>query len=161
MRAASWRLADKIAYINHDIDDAIRAGLLTEDALPASTHEVLGPDHSSRIELLVRDMVQTSAALDDIALSEPVWDAMSELRSVLFANVYTAPQVLAEVNKAKYLVSQLFDYYVDNIDKVPEEYRAIAEGDRLQAVTDYIAGMTDRYATATFKRLFVPRDFMR
>ena len=153
--------ADRIAYVNHDIDDAIRAGLLTEDALPASTHEVLGPDHSSRIELLVRDMVQTSAALDDIALSEPVWDAMSELRSFLFANVYTAPQVLAEVNKAQYLVSQLFDYYVDNIDEVPEEYRAIAEGDRLQAVTDYIAGMTDRYATATFKRLFVPRDFMR
>ena len=136
--------ADRIAYVNHDIDDAIRAGLLTEDALPASTHEVLGPDHSSRIELLVRDMVQTSAALDDIALSEPVWDAMSELRSFLFANVCTAPQVLAEVNKAKYLVSQLFDYYVDNIDEVPEEYRAIAEGDRLQAVTDYIAGMTDR-----------------
>ncbi len=153
--------ADRIAYVNHDIDDAIRAGLLTEDALPASTHEVLGPDHSSRIELLVRDMVQTSAALDDIALSTPVWDAMNELRSFLFANVYTAPQVLAEVNKAKYLVSQLFDYYVDNIDEVPEEYRAIAEGDRLQAVTDYIAGMTDRYATATFKRLFVPRDFMR
>ena len=153
--------ADRIAYVNHDIDDAIRAGLLTEDALPASTHEVLGPDHSSRIELLVRDMVQTSAALDDIALSEPVWDAMSELRSFLFANVYTAPQVLAEVNEAKYLVSQLFDYYVDNIEEVPEEYRAIAEGDRLQAVTDYIAGMTDRYATATFKRLFVPRDFMR
>ena len=153
--------ADRIAYVNHDIDDAIRAGLLTEDALPASTHEVLGPDHSSRIELLVRDMVQTSAAVDDIALSEPVWDAMSELRSFLFANVYTAPPVLAEVNKAKYLVSQLFDYYVDNIEEVPEEYRVIAEGDRLQAVTDYIAGMTDRYATATFKRLFVPRDFMR
>ena len=153
--------ADRIAYVNHDIDDAIRAGLLTEDALPASTHKVLGPDHSSRIELLVRDMVQTSAALDDIALSEPVWDAMSELRSFLFANVYTAPQVLVEVQKAKCLVAQLFDYYVDNIEEVPEEYRAIAEGDRLQAVTDYIAGMTDRYATATFKRLFVPRDFMR
>lgn len=153
--------ADRIAYVNHDIDDAIRAGLLTEDALPASTHEVLGVDHSSRIELLVRDMVQTSAALDDIALSQPVWDAMNELRSFLFANVYTAPQVLLEVNKAKHLVSQLFDYYVDNIKEVPEEYRAIAEGDDLQAVTDYIAGMTDRYATATFKRLFVPRDFMR
>ena len=153
--------ADRIAYVNHDIDDAIRAGLLTEDALPASTHVVLGVDHSSRIELLVRDMVQTSAALDDIALSQPVWDAMNELRSFLFANVYTAPQVLLEVNKAKHLVSQLFDYYVDNIEEVPEEYRAIAEGDDLQAVTDYIAGMTDRYATATFKRLFVPRDFMR
>ena len=150
--------ADRIAYVNHDIDDAIRAGLLTEDALPASTHEVLGPDHSSRIELLVRDMVQTSAALDDIALSEPVWDAMSELRSFLFANVYTAPQVLVEVQKAKCLVAQLFDYYVANIGEVPEEYRAIAEGDRLQAVTDYIAGMTDRYAKSRFQNLFEPHS---
>ena len=110
--------ADRIAYVNHDIDDAIRAGLLTEEALPASTHEVLGPDHSSRIELLVRDMVRTSAALDDIALSEPVWDAMSELRS-FFANVYTARRCLRRSTRQKYLVSQLFDYYVDNIEGFP------------------------------------------
>ena len=153
--------ADRIAYVNHDIDDAIRAGMLTEDALPASTHALLGPDHSSRIETLVRDMVETSAARDDIALSDPVWDAMSELRSFLFANVYTAPAVMVEVNKAKLLVEQLFDYYVGHIGEVPEEYRAISEGDDLRAVTDYIAGMTDRFATATFMRLFVPRDIVR
>ncbi len=153
--------ADRIAYVNHDIDDAIRAGLLTEDALPESTHRVLGPDHSSRIERLVCDMVETSAKRDDIALSEPVWDAMNELRSFLFSHVYTAPPVLAEVNKAKYLVTQLFDYYVANSVEVPAEYRLIAEGNQLQAVTDYIAGMTDRFATAAFMRLFVPRDFMR
>ena len=153
--------ADRIAYVNHDIDDAIRAGLLTEAALPESTRRVLGPDHSSRIELLVRNMVETSAAADDIMLSAPVWDALNELRSFLFANVSTAPQVLVEVQKAKCLVAQLFDYYVANIGEVPEEYRAISGGDDLQAVTDYIAGMTDRFATATFNRLFVPRDFMR
>lgn len=153
--------ADRIAYVNHDIDDAIRADLLTESALPESTHRVLGPDHSSRIERLVRDMVEISAARDDIALSEPVWDAMNELRSFLFSHVYTAPQVLVEVNKAKYLITKLFDYYVANPEEVPAEYRAIAEGDHLQAVTDYIAGMTDRFATATFMRLFVPRDFMK
>ncbi len=153
--------ADRIAYVNHDIDDAIRAGMLVEDALPASTHALLGPDHSSRIEMLVRDMVETSAARDDIALSDPVWDAMSELRSWLFANVYTAPAVMVEVNKAKLLVEQLFDYYVEHIGEVPEEYRAISEGDDLRAVTDYIAGMTDRFATATFMRLFVPRDIVR
>ena len=105
--------------------------------------------------------METSAAADDIMLSAPVWDAMNELRSFLFANVYTAPQVLVEVQKAKCLVAQLFDYYVANIGEVPEEYRAISGGDDLQAVTDYIAGMTDRFATATFNRLFVPRDFMR
>ncbi len=153
--------ADRIAYVNHDIDDAIRAGMLTEDALPASTHALLGPDHSSRIETLVRDMVETSAASDDIALSEPVWGAMSELRSFLFANVYTAPPVMVEVDKAKRLIEQLFDYYVAHIGEVPEEYRAISDGDDLRAVTDYIAGMTDRFATATFMRLFVPRDIVR
>ncbi len=154
-------IADRIAYVNHDIDDAIRAGMLTEDALPASTHALLGLDHSSRIETLVRDMVETSAVRDDIALSEPVWDAMSELRRFLFANVYTAPAVMVEVDKAKCLIKHLFDYYVEHIGEVPEEYRAISDGDDLRAVTDYIAGMTDRFATATFMRLFVPRDIVR
>ncbi len=153
--------ADRIAYVNHDIDDAIRAGMLTEGALPASTHALLGPDHSSRIEALVRDMVETSAARDDIALSEPVWAAMSELRRFLFSNVYTAPAVMVEVDKAKRLIEQLFDYYVAHIGEVPEEYRATSGGDDLRAVTDYIAGMTDRFATATFMRLFVPRDIVR
>ncbi len=153
--------ADRIAYVNHDIDDAIRAGMLTEDMLPASTHAVLGANHSARIETLVRDMVETSAARDDIALSDSVWDAMNELRSFLFQNVYTAPPVMAEVNKAKYLMNCLFDYYLEHIDEVPAENRAIEPEDDARAVADYIAGMTDRFATATFMRLFVPRDIVR
>ncbi len=148
--------ADRIAYVNHDIDDAIRAGILREADLPASTHAVLGTDHSARIETLVRDMVETSAAVGDIRMSEPVWDAMMELRAFLFANVYTAEPVMAEVEKATHLIGDLFDYYVVHIEEVPEDYRAISEGDDLRAVTDYIAGMTDRYATATYQRLFIP-----
>lgn len=148
--------ADRIAYVNHDIDDAIRAGILSESDLPASTHEVLGSDHSARIETLVVDMVQTSAAVDDIRMSEPVWDAMMELRTFLFERVYNAPVVLAETAKARRLLEVLFDYYVDHLDEIPAEYRVISEGDPLTAVCDYIAGMTDRYATSRFKALFVP-----
>ena len=148
--------ADRIAYVNHDIDDAIRAGILKEADLPASTHEVLGPDHSARIEALVLDMVQTSAACDDIRMSDRVWDAMMELRSFLFKAVYTAPVVLAETEKAGRLIEAMFDYYVDHLDGIPSEYRDISEGDPLTAVCDYIAGMTDRYARSRFKSLFVP-----
>ena len=150
------RLADKIAYINHDIDDAIRAVILREADLPDTTHRVLGANHSARIETLVTDMVRTSAETGDIAMSPEVWDAMMELRAFLFENVYTAPSVMAEVEKAKHLLADLFDYYAAHIDEVPEDYRAISEGDDLRAVTDYIAGMTDRYATATYQRLFIP-----
>ena len=148
--------ADRIAYVNHDIDDAIRAGILKEADLPASTHEVLGPDHSARIEALVLDMVQTSAACDDIRMSDRVWDAMMELRSFLFKAVYTAPVVLVETEKAGRLIEAMFDYYVDHLDEIPSEYRDISEGDPLTAVCDYIAGMTDRYARSRFKSLFVP-----
>ena len=150
------RVADKIAYINHDIDDAIRAGILREADLPDTTHRVLGANHSARIETLVTDMVRTSAETGGIAMSPEVWDAMMELRAFLFENVYTAPSVMAEVEKAKHLLADLFDYYAAHIDEVPEDYRAISEGDDLRAVTDYIAGMTDRYATATYQRLFIP-----
>lgn len=153
--------ADRIAYVNHDIDDAIRAGVLGESDLPDSTHEVLGPDHSSRIQTLVLDMVETSAACDDIVMSERVWDAMSELRSFLFERVYMAPVVMAEVRKAMHLIGDLFDYYVEHIGEVPEEYRAISGGDDLRAVTDYVAGMTDRYAKSLYQDLFVPQSLHR
>ena len=151
-------VADRIAYVNHDIDDAIRAGVLREDQLPASTHAVLGSDHSSRIQTLVLDLVETSAASDDIRMSDAVWGAMMELRSFLFARVYQAPVVMAEVEKATRLVEALFDYYVRHIEEVPAEYRAISSGDDLRAVADYIAGMTDRYAKSQFQKLFLPNS---
>lgn len=151
-------VADRIAYVNHDIDDAIRAGLLREDDLPASTHAVLGSDHSSRIQTLVFDMVETSAVADDIRMSEAVWNAMMELREFLFAHVYQAPVVMEEVDKAMRLINALFEYYVEHIEEVPAEYHAISGGDSLRAVTDYIAGMTDRYAKSQFHKLFMPNS---
>lgn len=151
--------ADRIAYVNHDTDDAIRAGLLRESDLPASARAVLGEDHSARIETLVVDMVQTSADRGDVALSENVWNAMSELRAFLFTNVYQAAPVLHEVNKAKHLVSELFDYFLDHMEDVPQEYRDLSPNDNVRAVTDFIAGMTDRYAKTTYEDLFVPRSW--
>ncbi len=150
--------ADRIAYVNHDIDDAIRAGILSERDLPASTHAVLGPDHSSRIETLVLDMVETSAAADDVLMSERVWGAMMELREFLFERVYTSDAVMSEVTKASHLIDDLFDHYVEHPDEVPQEYHLISEDDDLRAVADYIAGMTDRYAKNLYHRLFIPRS---
>lgn len=151
-------LADRIAYVNHDIDDAMRAGILSEVDLPQSTHKILGSDHSTRIQTLVLDLVETSAQANEIRMSDAIWGAMVELRSFLFEHVYTAPVVLHEVDKAMHLIENLFDYYVFHIEEVPEEYREISEGDDLCAVTDYIAGMTDRYAKNIYEELFIPRS---
>ncbi len=149
--------ADRIAYVNHDIDDAIRAGILREADLPESTHKVLGVCHSDRIETLVADMVCASAAAGDITMTEEVYAAMMELRAFLFASVYQSDVVMNEVEKASHLIGDLFDYYVANPDQIPEENMTIAQGDHLRAVTDYIAGMTDRFATATYQKLFIPQ----
>lgn len=151
--------ADRIAYVNHDTDDAIRAGLLRESDLPQHVRTVLGEDHSSRIETLVVDMVQTSAACGDIMLSEDVWAAMSELRAFLFSRVYLAEPVGHEVRKAKHLVAELFDYFMKHTEDVPQEYRSLAPNDDVRAVTDYIAGMTDRYAKTAYEDIFVPRSW--
>ena len=151
-------LADRIAYVNHDIDDAIRAGILCEDDLPFSTHDIIGSDHSSRIEALVLDAVRNSCEVGDIRLSDALWDAMDELRSFLFASVYESDCVIGETRKASHLISDLFDYFMEHVDSVPTEYRAISPDDDIRAVSDYIAGMTDRYAKNAYEALFVPQS---
>lgn len=151
--------ADRIAYVNHDIDDAIRACSLSEADLPASTHAVLGETHSMRIQTLVHDMIESSAKADDITMSQPVWDAMMELRAFLFDTVYTSEPIMHEVTKAKHMIEDIFDYFVRHYDEVPEDLRAISGGDPLRAVTDYVAGMTDRYAQNYFKDMFIPHSW--
>ncbi len=151
-------IADRIAYVNHDIDDAIRARILSEDDLPASTHAILGKDHSTRIQTLVVDMVKTSSEVGDIRMSDEVWHAMMELREFLFDNVYRCDAVYGEVKKGQRLINILFNYYVDNVDEVPFEYHEISNGNDLRAVSDYIAGMTDRYAKAQFQCIFEPNS---
>lgn len=151
-------VSDRIAYVNHDIDDALRAGVLKESDLPASTHRLLGSNHSERIETLVSDLVETSADMGDIAQSDIIGGAMMELRAFLFGSVYSSPAVRAESEKAVRLISLLFDHYMANIEEVPAEYRTISGGDNLRAVIDYVAGMTDRFAKEAFKDIFIPHS---
>lgn len=154
-------VCDRIAYVNHDIDDAVRAGVITEDMLPASTHALLGSTHSQRISTLVRDLIDASDKAGDIQLSKPLWDAMMELRSYLFEHVYTAADAKGEDPKAFNLVCALFNHYIEHLDEVPEESMRIAGEDPERAVTDYVAGMTDRYALRAYERIFIPRRWPR
>jgi dGTPase len=153
-------LSDRIAYVNHDVDDAMRAGMLLSGDLPAGPVAVLGPTHSARIQTMVKDCVAASAQAGDIVMSPSVWDAMMELRAFLFDEVYHSPSVAGEVRKAHHVVSALFGYYLDHVDSVPAEYRDLSEEYDVRAVTDFIAGMTDRYAIHLYESLFVPRSFV-
>jgi dGTPase len=143
------RLVDRVAYINHDIDDAVRAGILSEEDLPARQIELLGPTGGARIDTLVRDIVESSRAAGDIVQSEEVGGAMLRLRKFMFDNVYLGPEARSEHDRVHRTLSGLFDHYLDG---------AAEEGEELQQVTDYIAGMTDRFAIATFRRMALPEE---
>ncbi len=151
--------ADRIAYVNHDIDDAIRAGLLTEADLPAHTHEVLGTSASERITTMTQDMIVNSARVGDIFMSDEIWEALLELRAFLFENVYMASDAKREEPKARHVVSSLFEYYIDRIDEVPQEYRRQSTDDQVTQVVDYISGMTDRFAIRTYEEIKIPRSW--
>ncbi|MDO4296196.1 MAG: deoxyguanosinetriphosphate triphosphohydrolase [bacterium] len=154
------RISDKIAYINHDIDDAIRAKLFTEEELPQEFTEVLGHSVRERLNILIHDMIEQSMGKPDIILSTEVEAAMKGLREWMFAHVYRAETVKGEERKAQQLLVYLFEYYISHIDKLPEEYRkrGLLGGDsKGRMVCDYIAGMSDRYAIDKFEELFVPK----
>jgi len=153
------RFADRIAYVNHDVDDAVRAGILGWDELPADPVRVLGRTHSERIDTLVVDLVDRSAAGPEIRLSDEVFGALDELRSFLFERVYLREEARSEQDKAIALVRTLFAHYLDHPDQVPEEYHR-APGDVPTRVADYIAGMTDRFAMRTYEQLFLPQGWL-
>jgi len=153
------RMADRIAYVNHDIDDAIRAGLLTEEALPDEAVGVLGRSHGERIETLVDDIVTASADRGEVAMSPPVAGALDALRDFMFERVYLREESRGEQEKAIGVIRALFQHYLDHPDEVPAEY-AQAPGDLATRVADHIAGMTDRYALRTYERLFLPQEWM-
>ncbi|MCL2807928.1 MAG: deoxyguanosinetriphosphate triphosphohydrolase [Coriobacteriia bacterium] len=147
--------ADRIAYVNHDIDDAMRAGLIVESDLPLSTHTVLGNSHSERITTLVNDMIASSDGAGDILMSNRVWEVMMELRAFLFEHVYGLGSVtLAKELEVHEVVSKLFSYYLEHPDALPPGTLDIADGNPEQAALDHVASMTDNYATATYKQLF-------
>ena len=153
------RYADRIAYINHDVDDAVRAGVLGEADLPADAVGILGRTHSARINTLVTDLVGGSEGQPDVRLSPKVFRALDALREFLFERVYLRDEARSEQAKAVELVRSLFAHYLDHPDEVPEEYHR-APGDLPTRVADYIAGMTDRYALRVYERLFLPRGWL-
>ncbi len=159
LEAQVVRFADRIAYVNHDVDDAVRAGVLEPDDLPAEAIAVLGATHSLRIDTLVNDLVDESTDAPDVRLSPPVFEALDSLRDFMFDQVYLRDDLRQEQDKAIGLVRALFSYYLDHPDEVPEEYHH-APGDLPTRIADFIAGMTDRYALRTYEQLFLPRGWL-
>ena len=153
------RLSDKIAYINHDIDDAIRARVLSEEDIPIEYREILGSTTRKRLDTLIHNMITNSLGKNDICMSQDVEEAMKGLRKFMFRNVYQNPVAKGEEERAKALLSRLFSYYMDHIEKLPEWYlKMMEQGEKKQRVVcDYIAGMTDRYAIAKFEEYFMPK----
>jgi dGTPase len=151
------RLADRIAYVNHDIDDATRAGILTHGDIPKSVSDVLGQTHSRRIDTLVCDVVLTSREAGAIVLSPAVDQALKELRAFMFERVYHNPVAKGQESKAKDMLKRLFDHYYNNPEQLPSDFHPQMSFDGLErTVADYIAGMTDNYAVDKFTEIFIP-----
>jgi dGTPase len=149
------KLVDRVAYINHDIDDALRAGILSPQDLPGAEIELLGPTGAKRIDTLVLDIVERSADAGDIVQSEEVGGAMLRLRKFMFDRVYLGPAARGENDRVKRTLRGLFEHYMEHPEEVPE----LGPGaDQCQRVTDYIAGMTDRFCIAKFRELAVPEE---
>lgn len=151
------KTSDRIAYINHDIDDAVRAGVLKTEALPKSELDLLGHSHSQRINFLIRDMINQSLGAEHIGFSPDVSQAFLSLRRFMFERVYLNLDAKKEEAKAMLLIKELYDYFKAHPQAMPMEHFARYEaGEGIVAVKDYVAGMTDRYAVQKYKDLFVP-----
>ncbi len=156
------RICDKIAYVNHDIDDAIRSGVISQEDLPKEAIRILGETHSDRINNLIIDLCKNSEESQKVGLSPLFNDTLMEMRKFMFANVYNSPNVRAvsDMNKVEMIIESLYDYYIKNPDEIPGVYRLIMEEDgKQEAVKDFISGMTDRYALNLYDQLFVPHGW--
>lgn len=152
------QLSDKIAYVNHDIDDAIRGKIISEKDIPAEYTEVLGNSVRSRLNNMIHDIVKNSEGKDDIVMSPQIRKAMYGLREFMFRAVYTNPKAKGEERKAEEMVKELYRYYLDRTELLPESFQnMIQSGHTPERVTcDYIAGMTDRYAIAKYNEIKIP-----
>ena len=151
------RLADRIAYINHDIDDAMRAGILTNRDIPRHISDVLGQTHRERIDTLVNDLIANSMDSDQLQLHPEVESAMLELREFMFERVYRNPVAKGEESKARDIIQQLYLYYEKNPHKLPADFQPQLDFEGIQRVIcDYIAGMTDKYAVDKYSQIFIP-----
>ncbi len=152
------KIADRIAYINHDVDDAERAGILNEEDIPSDILKVLGKTRKQRINKLINSLISFSH--DDVLLmDEQIQKAFDDLHSFMYANVYNSDRKTQE-KKVPYLVESLYRHFMDNLNELPYDLQVIAkEEDPNRAVCDYIAGMTDKFAVDTFKNIFIPRSW--
>ncbi|MCI8387396.1 MAG: deoxyguanosinetriphosphate triphosphohydrolase [Clostridiales bacterium] len=159
------KFADRIAYINHDIDDAVRAGILSEAELPHELCEILGFTHSDRINTMVTSVVRRSdelmqSGVGEISMEPEIQAATDSLREFLFERVYHSEPVLAEEGRSKELIMRLFEYFVKNPDRMPEFYRSLTNSEPVdRCVCDFISGMTDRHAISIYKQLFIPNTW--
>lgn len=156
------RLSDKIAYVNHDIDDAIRGGILSLEDIPMEFRTALGDTITERLNTIIHDVIVNSMDKPVISMSDEINAAMTGLREFMFEHVYLNPVAKGEEKKAEQMVENLYYYYIDNFDKLPDEFlrMAVENGEKKeQVICDYIAGMTDNYAVKTFREIFVPESW--
>lgn len=156
------RFSDKIAYIHHDMDDAIRGGILTEKDVPKEIGDVIGYTTGERLDHFIHDLVTNSYGKNDIMMSEPVAKAMKDLRRFMFENVYTNQSAKSEEAKAEMLMETLYDYYLKHFDKLPQEMKNLVDknGDpKERIVCDYVGAMTDRFAIAMYEELYIPKSW--
>lgn len=152
--------ADRIAYINHDIDDAIRAGILMQEELPKDAISVLGQSHGERIDTMITDILSTSMDQPVIKMSEAVQQATDTMRAFLFKNVYQDSWRSEEEQKCDFILKRLYEHFMNEPERMPPEFREIAQEEgTARAVVDFIASMTDRYAMRLFRQLFMPEAF--
>lgn len=153
------RLSDKIAYIHHDIDDAVRAKVMTEEDVPIEIRKTLGNTTKARLNTLIHNIITNSMGKNDIIMSTEVAEAMQELRKFMFQKVYQNPLAKGEEEKAEGLLSALYQHYMENIEMLPLQYQNMyADGEKKERVVcDYISGMTDQYAIAKYREFFLPR----
>ncbi|GBD98675.1 deoxyguanosinetriphosphate triphosphohydrolase [bacterium BMS3Abin07] len=163
------RLSDIIAYVNHDLDDALRAGIIKKPDIPANLIRTVGNTHSKRIDTMVKDLINSTLLVDTgkIVMSGEVTHAIRLLRDFLFERVYESESIMAEFNKAKGILKRIYEHYVNSAEHLPayhhglkaEDYKEYNNMYKHQAVCDFIAGMTDHYAISTYERLFLPQQW--
>lgn len=155
------RISDKIAYISHDIDDGIRAGVLFEEDIPHELTDILGHSTRDRIDRMINDTVKCTMDSPRVKMSEEFWDALIKLRQYMFEHMYTNPIVKEEEKKAEEIIKLLYAYYMDRETLLPIEYRKMIDngGDKSDVVCDYIAGMTDNFAIELFEGIYIPKSW--
>jgi len=155
------RISDIIAYVNHDLDDALRADVIRRSDIPKDILKTLGEDHSRRIDTMVKDVIFHSldAELRGLSMSEEVSSAIYRLRDFLFERVYESDRIMVELRKAKKILRDLYEYYLGHIEEVFRDIPSEKKANKHRLVCDFVAGMTDSFAMATYERLFLPQQW--